>query len=177
MSMTAEVGVHELRNVVAKLEARFVIDASVLSRVDPAQAGLGRNVAVAGKGPNGAWQNVGGDADLILVPEEGGQYGRSGRANRAVGAWIRGIKCGNGERRPIRVADYCRIPACFGQADGRDRPPDLVMVFGVIEGDAAVSEGEVEHREQARGGLQVRVGSEAGALDDLIPAVPDRPPP
>ena len=155
--MTAEVGVHELRNVVAKLEARLVIDPSVLSRVDPAQSCLGRNVAVAGKGPNGAWQNVGGDADLILVPEEGGQHGRSGRANRAVGAWIRGIKCGNGERRPIRIADYCRIPACFGQADGRDRPPDLVMVFGVIEGDGAVSEGEVEHREQARGGLQIRV--------------------
>ena len=104
-----------------------MIDPSVLSRVDPAQACLGRNVIVAGKGPNDAWQNVRGYADLILVPEEGGQHGRSGRANRTVGAWIRGIKCGDGERRPGRVADCCRIPVCVGQTDGRDRPPELVL--------------------------------------------------
>ncbi len=154
-----------------------MIDPRVLSRVDAAQAGLGCNVVVAGKGPNDAWRDVGGYVDLILVPEEGGQHSRSGRANRAVGAWIRGIKCGDGERRPIRVADYCRIPARFGQADGRDGSPQLVVVFGVIEGDDAVGEGEVEHREQARRGLQVCVVRQRGVLGDLIPGIPDRPTP
>ncbi len=54
-SFTAEVGEYELRNGVPKLEACLVIEPSVLSRVDPAQAGLRRHVVVAGKGPNDAW--------------------------------------------------------------------------------------------------------------------------
>src|SRR5207302_8543430 len=115
-----------------------MIDPRVLSREDTAQAGLRRHVRVAIKGPNGAWQNVGGYTDLILVPEEGGQHSRSGRANRAVGAWIRGIRCGDSEWRPGRVADRCRIPVGVGQADCRDRPPELVVVLGVVEGDGAV---------------------------------------
>ena len=114
---------------------------------------------------------------MILVPEEGGQHGRSGRANRTVGAWIRRIKCGDGERRPGRVADCCRIPVGVGQADGRDRPPELVVVLGVVEGNGTVCEGQVEHREQARSGLQVRVVRQRGLLGDLIPGVPDRRPP
>ncbi len=109
-----------------------MIEPSVLSREDPAQAGLCRNVVVAGKGPNGTWQNVRGYPDLILVTEEGGQHGRSGRANRAVGAWIRGISRGDGERRPGRVADRRRIPVGVGQADCRDWPPELVVVLGVV---------------------------------------------
>jgi hypothetical protein len=48
---------------------------------------------------------------VILVPEEGRQHGRSSRAHRAVGAWIRGIGCGDGERRPLRVADRRGFPA------------------------------------------------------------------
>ena len=175
-SLKAQVGDHKLRNVVPERVARIDIEPRVVSCVDSAQASLGRNIAVAGIARNDAWQNVGGDADLILVPEEGGQYGRSSRANRAVGAWIRGIRCSDGQRRPIRVANCCRIPVGVGQADGRDRPPEQVVVLGVIEGDGAVSERQVEHREQARGGLQVGVVRQGGVLGDLIPGVPDRPP-
>ena len=51
------------------------------------------------------------------------------------------------------------------------------MVFGVIESNDAVGEGQVEHREQARRGLQVRVVRQRGVLSDLIPRVPDRPRP
>src|SRR5437667_5407523 len=101
-SFAAEVGEHELRNGVPERQACLMIEPCVLSRVDPAQAGLRRYVVVAGKGPNDAWQDVRGDADLILVPEKGGQYGRSGRANGAMGTWIRGISCSDRERRPGR---------------------------------------------------------------------------
>ncbi len=176
-SFIAEVWEHELRNGVPERQARLVIEPSVLSRVDPAQAGLRRHVAEAGKGPNNPWQDVRGDADLILVPEKGGQHSRPRRANSAVGAWIRGISCGDGERRPIRVADRRRIAVGVGQADGRDGPPELVVVLGVIEGDGTVGEGHVERREQARGGYQVRVVRQRGVLSDLIPGVPDRPRP
>ena len=175
--MDAEVEKHELRNLVPELGAHLDLDPRVLPRVDPAQTGLGRHVVVAGKGPYDAWQDIGGDTDLILVPEEGGQHGRCVPTNHAVGGWIRGIKCGDGERRPGRVGDYGRIPELVGQADCRDRPQDLVVVFGIVEGDGAVGEGQVERREQARGGLQVRVVSEGSVLGDLIPGVPDRPPP
>ncbi|TMD65481.1 MAG: hypothetical protein E6I91_09960 [Chloroflexi bacterium] len=48
---------------------------------------------------------------------------------------------------------------------------------GVVEGDGTVGEGQVERREQARGGLQVRVVRQRGVLGDLIPRVPDRPGP
>src|SRR5205085_12295504 len=93
------------------------------------------------------------------------------------GGWIRGIKRGDSKRRPSRVAGDCRIPDDVGQAYSRDGSPQLVVVFGVIESDGAVGEGQVEHREQARGGLQVRVVGQRGVLSDLIPGVPDRPSP
>ena len=57
-----------MRNGVPERQARLVIDPCVLSREDLAQTGLRRHVVVAGKGPNDAWQDVRGDADLILVP-------------------------------------------------------------------------------------------------------------
>jgi hypothetical protein len=76
--MDANVGEHELRNRVPELRADIDINPRVLSCVDPAQACLSRNIIVAGKGPNDAWQDVRGDPDLILVPEEGGQHDRSG---------------------------------------------------------------------------------------------------
>ena len=72
---------------------------------------------MAGKDPNGAWQVVGGDADVILVPEEGRQHDHSSRAHRAVGAWIRGIGCDDGERRPLRGRRPSQIPGAVGQGD------------------------------------------------------------
>src|SRR5260221_10346472 len=153
-SFDAEVGEHELCNVVPELGTHLDIDPRVLSRVDPAQAGLRGNAAVAGKGPHDAWQDIGGDPDLFLFPEEGGQHGRSGPTNHGVGGWIRGIRCGGGEWRPGRVADDRRISGSVGLADGRDGSPQLVVILGVVEGDGAVGEGQVEYREQARGGLQ-----------------------
>ncbi len=47
-SVTAEVGEHGLRNGVPEHHARLVIDPRVLSRVDPAQAGLA--IALSGQG-------------------------------------------------------------------------------------------------------------------------------
>jgi len=94
-----------------------------------------------------------------------------------MGAWIRGIKGSDGERRPGRVADRRRIPDSTGQANGRDRPPQLVVVLGIIEGDGAVGKGQVKHCKQARGGLQVRMVRQRCLLGDLIPGVPDRPRP
>ncbi|GAC1348375.1 MAG: hypothetical protein NVSMB27_15970 [Ktedonobacteraceae bacterium] len=77
---------------------------------------------MAGKDPNAPWQGVGGDADVILVPEECRQHGRSSRAHRAVGAWIRGIGCGDGERRPFRVAGRRGIPGTVGAVGEADGP-------------------------------------------------------
>ena len=151
-----------------------MIDQCVLSRVNAAQASLSRNVVIAGKVPNDAWQNVGGDANLILISEEGGQYGCSSRANRTVGAWIGGIECGRGERRPGRVTDRRWISVSVGLANSSDGPPQLVVVFGVVEGDGAVGEGQVECREQSCAGLQVRMVCHGVVLGNLIPGVPDR---
>jgi hypothetical protein len=53
-SVKAEVGEHELRNVVPKLKTRLNIDPRVLPRVDAAQAGLGCNVVIADKAPSNA---------------------------------------------------------------------------------------------------------------------------
>ncbi len=53
--MDAEVGEHELRNVVPELQTCLVIEPRVQSREDPAQTGFHHNVVVAGKGPNDAW--------------------------------------------------------------------------------------------------------------------------
>ncbi len=58
-----------MRNVAPERVAHIDCDPRVVSRVDPAQAGLGRYVAVAGIVRHDPWQDVGGCADLILVPE------------------------------------------------------------------------------------------------------------
>ena len=51
--------------------------------------------------------------------------------------WIRGIKRGNGLRRPGGI----------GLADSSDGSPALIEVFGVIEGYGAVGKGQIEYSE------------------------------
>src|SRR6202035_309524 len=81
----------ELRDVVAELEALDVIEAEVLSGEDAAEAGLGRHVAIAGEGADGARQRARDNLDLVAVAEVGGQHGRASCADGAVGAGIRRI--------------------------------------------------------------------------------------
>src|SRR5215469_5905888 len=107
--LDAQVGNHKLCNVLPELGSHFNIDPRVLSRVDATEAGVSRHVVVAGKASNNAWQNVGGEADGILIPEEGGQHCRAVPTDHAVGGRISGIECSGGKRRPGRVADDGRI--------------------------------------------------------------------
>lgn len=129
---------HELCNVLPELHARLVIDPSVRAPIDPAQASIHRRVCIAGKDQSGA---VIGYPHLIMITEERGQHDRSGCANRAVGGWIRRIRWGGDERRLGWVADYEWISDRIGLTDCRDGSPQLVVVFGIIEGDCAVCEG------------------------------------
>src|SRR5438270_9040635 len=101
---------NELRDVVAELEAFDVIEAKVLSGEDPAEPGLGRHVAVAVEGPQGAWQGAGRDLDVLAIAEDGSQHGRAGGADGAMGAWIRGVGSSQRECTPVGVADGCGGP-------------------------------------------------------------------
>src|SRR6266550_6844411 len=163
----------ELRDVVAKLEALDVIEAKVLSGEDAAEAGLRRYVAVAVKGPHGARQGARRDLDAVAVAEDGAQHGRAGGADGAVGAGIRRIGGGVSERGPVRVGDGGGVPIRVREADRRDRPPELEVIFRVVHRDGAIGEREVENGEQPGGALQVGVVCEGRVLGDDVPGVPD----
>src|ERR1700736_1262837 len=120
---------YELRDVAAELEALDVIEAKVLSGEDAAEAGLRGHVAVAVEGPHGARQGARGNLDAVAIAEDSGPHGRAGGAAGAMCAGIRRCGCGVGERCPIRVGDGCGIPIRVRETDGRDRSPELEMIF------------------------------------------------
>src|ERR1700730_6912400 len=119
----------ELRDVVAELEALDVIEAEVLSGEDAAEAGLGRNVAVAVKGAHRTRQGARCHLDLVAIAEDARQDGRTGGADGAVRPGIRGIGGGGGEGGPGRVGGGCWNPVRVREADGRDRPPELKLIL------------------------------------------------
>src|SRR5690349_8108336 len=92
-------------------------------------------------------------------------------------AWIRGVEGCHGERRPIRYANSGWIAVCVGLANGRDGPPQLVVVLGFVESNCAVGEGEIKGSEQASGGRQIGVVGDGSVLGNLIPRVPNWPGP
>ncbi len=112
---------------------------------------------------------------MLVVAVEAGEHVGAGGADRAVRAGVGGVGGGvAGERQPVRVGDRVRVAVGVGEADRGDRPPQLVGVLGVVEGDRRVGEAEVERGEQPRRRRQVAVVGERDALGDLVPEVLDR---
>src|ERR1700736_1197148 len=148
---------YELRDVAAELEALDVIEAKVLSGEDAAEAGLRGHVAVAVEGPHGSRQGARRNLDAVAIAEDRSQHRRAGGADGAMSAGIRWIGGGVGERGPVQVRDRCRIPIRVRETDGRDRSPELEVIFRVVHGDGAVGKGEVENGEQGGGPLQMGV--------------------
>ncbi len=122
-----------------------------------------------------AGQRRRGDREVLVVAVEAGEHVGAGGADRAVRAGVGGVGRGvPGEREPVRVGDGLRVAVAVGEADRRDRPPELVGVLGVVEGDRRVGEAEVQGREQPRRRGQVAVVRERDGLGDLVPEVLDR---
>ena len=62
-------------------------------------------------------------------------------------SWIRRIGRGfSNLRDPLRISDGAGIVIRVGGADGGHGPPKVVRVLGVVEGDHAVGERQVQQR-------------------------------
>src|SRR5579872_1522722 len=103
--------------------------------IDAAQSGLRLSIAVAVKAARDAWQHVGCYLEVMLIPVKGGQDDRGDGAPHAMRSWIGGIGWGGRQRVPVGVRNRLWIAVGVSQADGRDRPPDLVVVLGFVESD------------------------------------------
>ena len=67
------------------------------------------------------------------------QHRADGAGDDAVRAWILGVHGSVDERRPRRIPFRRVVAVGVTVADRGDRPPEVVVVFGVQDGDSASS--------------------------------------
>ena len=124
----------EAGDVVPECKPGDMVDARVLAGVDAAETGLLRSGAEAAERAGHAGQCRRGEREVLLVAVKAGEDVGSGGADGAMRAGVGGIGGSvAGEREPVRVADGVGVAVGVGEADRRDRPPELVRVLGVVE--------------------------------------------
>src|SRR5215467_3220707 len=130
-------------------------EAEVEAGVDPCVFHLLDGGGEGGEVPLDAGQPGGGDGEAGGVSVEGCQHGGGGAADPGVrgGVFLKGG--GGHQRGPGRVG---------GGADRGDRPPEVVVVFGVPDRDRGVGQGDVHLGQQPR----VLGQREAGGLGELV---------
>ena len=133
--------------------------------VDAAVAHLLRRRGEAGVRARHARQAVGAQREGDGVGAEEGRQHRRGRgAVAAVARDVRGVGGRPQERRPGRVGRRVGVAVGVGGADGGHRPPEVVGVLGVPDGEVGVRLGQVEQGEQP------------GVLHQRVAALLRRPP-
>src|SRR5882757_6463938 len=149
-----------------------VVEAEVLPRVDSAQPRLLRRFGEAGEVPRRVRQRLGGYIQGDLIAERKPQYLGRGKTDRAVCARVGGVgSCLRWKRNPCRILRGVGIVVGRRQLNGSDRPPEIVGVFGVKEGDCGVGEADVQQSKQVRALRQIEVMRQSCGLCDLIPEV------
>ena len=84
---------------------------------------------------------------MVLV-EERNQHLRPGRADDRMSAGVGGVRGGVAHLgKPIRIRLGFRVTIRSGSADRGDRSPEIVGVFGVVEGDHPVGKAQIEQGE------------------------------
>ena len=108
----------------------------------------------AGEGAVDSRQPGGGDGEAGVVPVLGRQHRCGGRADAGVGGGVFLERRGGQQRRPGGVSDGGRVAVGVGAGDRGDRPPAVVGVLGVPDGNGGVGQGDVGEREHAGGALE-----------------------
>ncbi len=124
-----------------------------------------------------AWHNFGGDPKVEAVAAEKGiQHSGRGSADHGVRSRIGRIWRGFADLwKPVRVSPGRGVTVRIGSPDGSHRAPEVICIFGIVEGNHAVGQCQVKRGKKARvlRGCQVMiVGCRLG---DLIPVVLNSP--
>ena len=72
---------------------------------------------------------------------------------------------------PVRVSYSLGIVVGIGSPDGGDRPPETVGIFGIIESNHRIGEGQVEQCKESGVLGRCQVVSQGCRLGDLVPII------
>src|SRR6266704_3690608 len=107
--------------------------------------------------------------------EEGIQHGCPATTNHGVSAWVRWIWCCVARLwKPVRVSHSLGIIIRIGSPDSGDWPPEIVSVFGIVERNHRIREGQVEQRKEAGALGRCQVVPQGCRLGDLVPIILNR---
>src|SRR5882672_3485816 len=117
--------------------SRREVEAEMLSSEDTAQSrffGVGRK---ASERAFDSGENFRGYVELETVPlEKGDQHLRPGSAQDRMSPGIGWVGGGLADlREPIRIGHRLGVVVAFGSPDSGHGPPEIVSVFGVVEGN------------------------------------------
>src|SRR6266404_2435215 len=165
----------EIGDFAAQALTRAEIESEVLSCEDPTQRSFlgGRGKRIERAFCSG--HHFGRDAELEGLGSKNVREHRScSSADDGVRARVRRIRRGLADfRKPVRVHFGLRVAVRVRGPNRSHRPPEVVSILRVVEGDDAVREREVEQREEARV-LPRRQGSdERRGLSNLVPVILD----
>src|SRR5690242_8574347 len=167
---SSEVVKDEVGDPSAEDLAGLVVEPGVLAGEDAAEPGLVRGGLETAERPGDVAQGYG---QVLVLAVESGEHGGRGLADGAVGSRVGRVSRGNRERVPVRVPHDAGIAGGVAQLDRGDRPPDQVVILGVIQADGGVGQGEVEVGEHGGRLLQTAMPGHGEILRDLVPGVPD----
>src|ERR1700676_1606914 len=107
-----------------------------------------------------------------MTPEKGIQHSSPGGADYRVGSRIGRVRRGLPNLwKPVRIGQSRGVLGRIGSANSSHRTPEVIHIFGIVEGNYAIGKRQIKRGKKARvlGGCQVTIlGSRLG---NLIPVV------
>src|SRR6266478_7394232 len=112
----------------------------------------------------------------MVLAEEGYQHLRPGRADDRMSARVGGVRGGVADLgKPIRVSLGFRVTIRSGSPDRGHWSPEIVRVFGIVEGDHAVGETQIKQGKEPSVLCGRQVVRYRRGLSDLVPVVLNGP--
>ena len=153
---------------IADALASFVGKVEVNARIDPAAAGLIGSGTEIGEVAVDA-----GEADAVGGKRDGakqlGEHRGGGGAEGGVPRDVLRMVGGDEQGLPGGIRSGVRVAIKISLADGGDRPPGVIGVFGIPSGNAGVSESDVENRQQTGGRAEEDVPGGGQVVGNVVP--------
>src|SRR5579862_560419 len=167
----------EVSHFAAELLSTGEVGAEMHSSEDSAERSLIRSGREALKKAFYAWHNLGGDLKVeAMTPEKGIQNSARGSADHGVRSRIGWVWRGFPNLwKPVLVGHRRGVVVRIGSPNGSHRPPEVICIFGIVEGNYAIRQRQVKQREKARILRSCQVVSFSCRLADLIPVVLNGP--
>src|SRR6266852_1287112 len=119
------------------------------------------------------------NVELDTVPvEKGNQHLRPGSTYDRMSSWIGWVGGGLADFwKPIRISHCFRVVIGISSPNRRHWSPEIVCVFGVVEGDHVIGKTQVHQREQPRTLRRRQTVRQRGRLRNLVPIILNSPVP